>query len=110
MAWLRRVCIAAAVLAVVFTGFLLSVDNATPVALRLLQRETEPVPVYWWLYAAFASGLFVGLALCLSSYLRGRIGERRLRKTLREREQELARLQVQPHSVAENTSRSAPDR
>lgn len=92
MAWLKRICAVAAFLVVAFFGFLLSLDNATPVALRILHRETAPQPVYWWLYAAFAGGLVFGLAMCLSAYLRWRFAERRLRRTLREREAELARL------------------
>ena len=93
MAWLKRVCIAAALIVVASFGFLLHLDNATPVALRLLNRETAPQPVFWWLLYAFAFGLFVGFALCFSGYLRGRLAERRLRQTLREREHELAGAQ-----------------
>lgn len=106
MAWLKRVCFAAAFLVVVFIGFLLFVDNKTLVALRLLHRETDPVPVFWWLYAAFAFGLFLGVALCWSAYLRGRFGERRLRKTLREREEELARLRSAPQLEADTVPAS----
>lgn len=91
MAWLKWICGVAAFLAVAFFGFLLSLDNATPVALRILHRETTPQPVYWWLYAAFAGGLLVGLAVCFSAYLRWRFAARRLRRTLREREAELMR-------------------
>lgn len=93
MAWLKRVCIVAALIVVASFGFLLHLDNATPVALRLLNRETAPQPVFWWLLYAFAFGLFVGFALCLSGYLRGRLAVRRLRQTLREREHDLAGVQ-----------------
>lgn len=91
MAWLKWICGVAAFLAVAFFGFLLSLDNATPVALRILHLETAPREMYWWLYAAFAGGLLVGLAVCLSAYLRWRFAARRLRRTLREREAELMR-------------------
>lgn len=98
MAWLKRACIAAALLVVASCGFLLMVDNATPVALRLLHRETSPLPIYWWLYAAFAFGLLVGFAL---GYLRRRRTERRLHRTLRQRERELTEMRSEP---------SGPDR
>lgn len=92
MAWLKRVGVAAVFGAVVFIGFLLHLDNATPVPLRLLGSETEPAPVYWWLYAAFASGLVFGALLCSFAHVRGKLAERRLRKTLGQREAELSRL------------------
>lgn len=92
MAWLKRVCVLAAFVAVAFVGFLLSLDNATPVALRLLGRETMPLPVYWWLYAAFACGVVVGAGFCLFAHVRGKLAARRLRKAVRERDADLARL------------------
>ena len=92
MAWIKRLCVAAAVLVVVFLGFLLFLDNETQVSLRLLHYHTPPLELFWWLYAAFAFGVFVGLAFCLTSHLRDRLGVRRLRRVVREREEELARL------------------
>lgn len=94
MAWVKRVCALAAFGVVGFVGFLLMLDNATPVALRLLDRETEPLAVYWWLYAAFACGFVLGVALCMFAYVRGRLGERRLRKIVHQREAELARFRA----------------
>ena len=66
--------------AIAFLGFLLSLDNAAPVALRLLHRETEPVPVFWWLYAAFALGLVVGFALAAIRCVSRTLAARRSRK------------------------------
>lgn len=105
MAWtkLKRLCVAAAFLVVAFLGILLFVDNATPVPLRVLHYHTAPQPLFWWLYAAFAFGVLVGLAFCLGSHLRGRLGARRLRRVIREREEELARLREDAAHEAEGT-------
>ena len=84
MAWRRRLRFATALLVaavIAFLGFLLSLDNATPVALRLLNRETEPVPVFWWLYAAFALGLVVGFALAGFRRVSRRLAARRSRQS-----------------------------
>ena len=109
MAWLKWSCIAAALLGGAFFGFLFSLDNATRLSLRLLHLQTEPREAYWWLYAAFALGLFTALLLCLSAYLRGRFVERSLRRTLREREEELARLRAGPRPGTEVTTATAPE-
>ena len=108
MTKLKYLGIAAALLIVVFLGFLLHADNATRVSLRLLYYQTPPVGVFWWLYAAFAFGVFVGLAFCLASRLRGRLDARRLRRVIRDREGELARLREKA-APAEETEGPSPE-
>lgn len=92
MTRLKRLLLAAVLLAVVALGVLLGVDNNAPVALRLLNRETSTLPLFWWLYAAFVAGAAAGFALCAAGFARGKLNERRLRRTVAAREQELAAL------------------
>ena len=89
---LKGLCIVAVVLAVVILGGVLYVDNHTPVALRLLDRESAELPVFIWLYAAFATGAAVGFALCFVGFVRGKLEQRRLQRTLRDQDRELNRL------------------
>ena len=86
---LRNLVIVAILLAVVLAGVLLGIDNQTPLTVRFLDRESAAWPVVWWLTAAFALGLLVGLALCAASLVRGRLNERRLRWSLRQHQREI---------------------
>lgn len=92
MTRLKRLLLAVVLLAVVALGVLLGVDNNAPVALHLLNRETSTLPLFWWLYAAFVAGAAAGFALCAAGFARGKLNERRLRRTVAAREQELAAL------------------
>lgn len=89
---LKGLCIVAAGLAVVVLGGVLYVDNHTPIALRLLDRESAALPVFIWLYVAFATGATVGFALCFFGFVRGKLEQRRLQRALREQGRELNRL------------------
>ena len=106
MAWLKRAAIVLALAVIAFVGFLLGLDNSAPVALRMLNFETEPVPVFWWLYAAFALGLATGFAFCALGFIRGKFVIRRLRRAIRQRDDALARLRgVAPDAAGgENAS------
>lgn len=61
---------------------LLLADNATPVSLRLLNYETPPVPVFWWLLTALIVGFLLGAAQCIGGYFRRNAVERKLRRKL----------------------------
>ena len=61
---------------------LLLADNATPVSLKLLNYETPPVPVFWWLLAALAVGFAGGAAQCIVGHFRHNAVERKLRREL----------------------------
>ncbi len=61
---------------------LLLADNATPVSLRLLNYETPPVPVFWWLLATLILGFAVGAAQCIGGHFRRNAVERKLRRGL----------------------------
>ena len=61
---------------------LLLADNATPVSLRLLNYETPPVPVFWWLLAALILGFAAGAAQCIGGHFRRNAVERKLRREL----------------------------
>lgn len=89
---LKGLCIVAVGLAIVILGGVLYVDNHTPIALRLLDRESPALPVFVWLYAAFATGATVGFALCFFGFVRGKLEQRRLQRALREQDRELNRL------------------
>ena len=89
---LKSVCIGAVGVAVLILGGVLYVDNHTPIALRLLDRESPALPVFVWLYAAFATGATVGFALCFFGFVRGKLELRRLQRALRDQGHELDRL------------------
>lgn len=89
---LRAICIVAVTLVLLLLGAMLYVDNHAPIALRVLNRESPPLPVFAWLYLAFASGAAGGFALCFFGFVRGKLEQRRLKRTLRDHEQELNRL------------------
>lgn len=89
---LKALCIVAVGLAVVILGGVLYVDNHMPIALRLLDRESPELPVFIWLYAAFATGATVGFALCFFGFVRGKLEQRRLKRELRDQGRELNRL------------------
>lgn len=61
---------------------LLLADNATPVSLRVLNYETPPVPVFWWLLAALILGFAGGAAQCIGGHFRHNAVERKLRREL----------------------------
>lgn len=61
---------------------LLLADNATPVSLRLLNYETPPVPVFWWLLTALIVGFLAGAAQCIGGHFRRNAVERKLRREL----------------------------
>ena len=88
----RNLTIAVVLLAVVAAGVILGIDNQTPVTMRFLNRESPEWPVFWWLCATFAGGVFLGVTLCAASLVRGRMNQRLLRRSLRQREAELDRL------------------
>lgn len=92
MTRLKRLLLAVLLLAAVALGVLLGVDNHAPTALRILNLETAALPLFWWLYAAFVAGALAGFALCAAGFARGKLNERRLRRNLAVKEQELAAL------------------
>ena len=61
---------------------MLLADNATPVSLRLLNYETPPAPVFWWLLAALILGFLIGAAQCIGGHFRHNAVERKLRREL----------------------------
>lgn len=89
---MRNLALAILVLAVTTVGVILGIDNQTPLSVRFLNLEGPQWPAFWWLGAAFATGLLLGVALCAASLVRGRLNRRMLRRSLRQREVELDRL------------------
>ena len=100
MGALKAVCIVAALVVVVILGAVLYVDNHTPIALQLLDRQSPALPVVVWLYAAFSAGTVVGFALCLFGFVRGKIAQRRLQRTVRDQSRELNQLRDTTTSAA----------
>ena len=88
----KTLCIVVAILALVIAGAILYVDNHEPVALQLLDRRSPALPVFVWLYAAFAAGALAGFALCFFGFVRGKLTQRRLQRTLADQDRELNRL------------------
>ena len=78
-----------ALLLVVLAGVLLWVENHTPVSLRLLRWHSPELPILVWLYGTFSLGVLTGFALCSFGFVRGKLEQRRLKHSLRDREREL---------------------
>lgn len=92
MTWLKTIAGASLLLALVLLGVLLAVDNHGPVSLRFLGWASPQLAVFWWLYVAFLGGALVGFALCAFGFMRGKLAERQLKRTIAERDRELERL------------------
>ena len=73
-------------------GAVLYVDNHQPVALQLLDSRSPALPVFVWLYVAFAAGALAGFVLCFFGFVRGKLTQRRLQRTLADQDRELNRL------------------
>lgn len=80
----RRVALGLGGLAVVILAILLQIDNAEPVTVRFLTFVSPAWPLFWWLLAAFLAGLATGLVCCSFGFVRGKLTERRLRRSLPE--------------------------
>ena len=92
MAWLKFALILLALLALALVGFMLGIDNRTPVSLRFLNKESPEAAVSWWLYGAFVAGMLTGLLFCGLSLARSKLNERRLTRSVRQQDRELHRL------------------
>ena len=95
----RNLLLTVVLLAVVAIGVILGIDNQTPMTVRFLNKESAEWPAFWWLCTAFGCGVLLGLALCMASLIRGRFNQRSLRRSLRQRENELDRLRDQATSL-----------
>ena len=92
MRTVKALAIVAVAVTLAFVGIVLYVDNHTPVTLSLLGKASPPYPVFVWLYAAFLLGALTGFALCFFGFVRGKLKQRRLQRTLRDQERELHQL------------------
>ncbi len=78
-----KTCLAlVAAICLVAVSALLLAENATPVSLRLLNYQTPPVPVFWWLLTALIVGFLAGAAQCIGGHFRRNAAERKLRREL----------------------------
>ena len=90
MAWLSRFFWAAVALLVFFFAAL--AVNQEHIALEFIVWETPRISVFWWLLAAFALGLLLGLLGITVLSTRFRFRNRALSKRLEESERELRRV------------------
>lgn len=91
IAWAKALAAVLGLLLCVALGALLYVDNHTPVALRLLGKESAERAVWVWLYGAFLVGVGTGVCLCLGIVARSKFKEARLRRALAKAERESPR-------------------
>ena len=82
----RNIALVVVLLAVVTVAVILGIDNQTPMTVRFLNRASPEWPAFWWLCAAFGSGLLLGVMLCAASLVRSRFNQRLLRRSLHRRE------------------------
>ena len=92
MTWIKAALLAILLLILVVVGLLLGIDNHTQVSLRFLNKESPSIAVFWWLYAAFLGGVAAGFALCFAGLLRSKVAQRRLKRTLADRDRQLTAL------------------
>ncbi len=90
MTWLKRLCLFIVVVIVVLTASL--AVNQTEISLQFLTWQTPVLPAFWWLLAAFLLGSLATFLLVFVFYLQGRWQQRRLKKEVSAREQEIAKL------------------
>lgn len=67
MHWLKSFIARLALLALGVVGFVLATENSDPVALRLLEFESEAWPISWWIVLSFFVGVLVGQVLSSAS-------------------------------------------
>jgi uncharacterized integral membrane protein len=67
MHWVKSFIARIALLALGVVGFVLATENSDPVALRLLEFESEAWPISWWIVISFFVGVLVGQVLSSAS-------------------------------------------
>ena len=67
MHWVKSFIARLALLAPGVAAFVLATENSDPVALRLLEFESEAWPISWWIVLSFFVGVLVGQVLSSAS-------------------------------------------
>jgi len=67
MHWVKSFIARLALLALGVVAFVLATENSDPVALRLLEFESEAWPISWWIVISFFVGVLVGQVLSSAS-------------------------------------------
>lgn len=67
MHWVKTFIARLALLALGVVAFVLATENSDPVALRLLEFESEAWPISWWIVISFFVGVLVGQVLSSAS-------------------------------------------
>ncbi len=89
MRWVRNLTAVGVLILVVVIGVIGQTDNADPLVLRFLAYETPPLGTFWWLLLAFITGTATGFGICFFGFVRGKMAERRLKRTVDEQRREL---------------------
>ena len=82
----KRVAVGIVILCIVAFVTILSIENQTPLSVRLWIYETPTYPFVVWLIAPFIIGVLVGALIGLNSYLRERARHRQDVKALKTQE------------------------
>ena len=67
MHWVKSFIARLALLALGVVALVLATENSDPVALRLLEFESEAWPISWWIVLSFFVGVLVGQVLSSAS-------------------------------------------
>ena len=67
MHWVKSFIARLALLALGVVAFVLATENSDPVALGLLDSESEAWPISWWIVLSFFVGVLVGQVLSSAS-------------------------------------------
>lgn len=94
MRWIKNLLAIIAALVVALVGFLLAIDNPTPVPVTFLTLTSPDFPMFAWLIAVFLLGLVLGFSACFIGFVRGKSAERRLKKQLDHTSEELQALRA----------------
>lgn len=95
MRWIKGLILAVILLAVLLVGILFAVNNQQSIGLNLIWLELPPISLSFWLLAALACGVVVGMLGMLGVYARLRASLTRTRRQLRQQQKELDRLRTQ---------------
>ncbi|HSH47285.1 MAG TPA: LapA family protein [Halomonas sp.] len=95
MRWLKGLILALILLSVLLVGILFAVNNQQALPLNLIWLELPPASLSFWLLAALAAGVILGMLAMSGVYLRLRTLLTRAQRHNQQQRKELDKLRIQ---------------
>jgi len=92
MRWLWRLALILTFVLAALISAVAFMDNADAVSLRFMDWQTPLVSIYWWLLLALTTGFISGSVILYAASVKLRVSERKFRRELATKQQELQRL------------------